>query len=680
MTSSLVASDGLYSFDPMGNRIVENYVGPTIRLAKGTDSTQQRDFTPNLVTGMLDKAAVLAWDASPTYVRVYDQNGSAVVLAAEGIVKFANAGVPYSFGVTADGSKRLTRNGLGGCGAYLGDDQGNFRLSGAALDQAFGVEVHMALSFMERKITSAVVPNDAYGGNASVENIFSWYGANTANGAYVAHYFGGAAQSNVVYATRTPGGADQASTTFNSNMSNAGVATADQNAQEIFSYVIDAVGFALYRHGRKYQTANFGGNHTANMALAPLTNKDMVFGGRPTSPSSGALQANRAHILIGPIVITKKLNDDAKRTGIRTRINRACQQHRIKDAATILSYFDKVVLFKNADAAARVAMSIDGSFGLQFSNGFAYGAAAPQCGYKGVYAPSDTDYTLGMKALSTYFAGVTTGAVMALVMRDATGNSGTYGNDLSHAFVQGNGEPPTTAVAAANWSMSWGAFDHNTVSFTAMVASPARDPNALTSTRQYFDNTPFGALVYDFKNQPKGKYIRNTSHGTFFFGETFGTPAITYTQQVWANQDFTQGQKALDAPTGPDVLDNGFGNDANGANSFKSDCLMLHVVNFEAPAGYDRAASYADRMAIARKAKNTSYIAVGETPIGHLDGSIAINRNAVVVDSADDARIMSHNFQRGFKGYRFAVGLKANGILTQDQVEEIHVNIDKLVA
>lgn len=82
---------------------------------------------------------------------------------------------------------------------------------------------------------------------------------------------------------------------------------------------------------------------------------------------------------------------------------------------------------------------------------------------------------------------------------------------------------------------------------------------------------------------------------------------------------------------------------------------------------------------MARQATNTSMVSIGETPLGHMDGSVAINRNAVVVDSTDDATIMSHNFQHGFKGVRIAAMFSRN-VLTQAQKEEVQVNLCKLVA
>ena len=70
----------------------------------------------------------------------------------------------------------------------------------------------------------------------------------------------------------------------------------------------------------------------------------------------------------------------------------------------------------------------------------------------------------------------------------------------------------------------------------------------------------------------------------------------------------------------------------------------MHVATFEAPADYDRNAPLTAREPLFLQAKNKSYLGLTGSAIGNVVGDIAINPNAAVVDSTDDARLTSSHW------------------------------------
>nr|WP_316651478.1 hypothetical protein [uncultured Gellertiella sp.] len=143
--------------------------------------------------------------------------------------------------------------------------------------------------------------------------------------------------------------------------------------------------------------------------------------------------------------------------------------------------------------------------------------------------------------------------------------------------------------------------------------------------------------------------------------------------QAWWEQTTTTSYK-LDAPVVRPVAE-------NTSAIYRHDCLLLHQVNFQAPAGYNSADGYAVNKPKRLQGKNTSYISTGPGPLAHFDGSVAANNNAGVADGNADDRLQSFSFGTyGFKGTRVAFASKANGNLTQTQMEEVAINMYKLVA
>lgn len=661
------SAKALYAFG--FDRFVDGYFGNTVRLRRLSDNAVQ-DFG-FAGDGKFDISAVNTWRSGADVDLVYfiDQMGSARQWVAEGAVSLVRSNSVLRFGTTMGTDAQLTRSVTDGCvGANLGRDVGNLRLASPMLDQVAGIEVDLLCAFNERKVRADAVASDALGGNANPENVFAW---GTRSNNYVQHIIGSLSPTTVTSTLKyvTPAGS---SALFNSDVVN-GAKSGKRYAQRIFTYAVNGTAMILYDFGRKYQTAIFNATHAANMAAGAVSNGDIVVGGIFNSASAPTLGATKANIIVGGMIVWKP-RTDKERYLARSKTNAIGQQHRIKSVSDILGYFDDIVLLKNINQSTGLVTGERGQLALQFNVGsfaegtanFNFGHIALHCGLQGVYSPDDNNPANGFKATNTFFSGVTSGTVMALSLRDPTGNSGSYSNDLSAVVIQGTGNQN----GSQNPDWSWGlGYDHNCITFTGKMAG-SRDPDGVMGTRHYADDTQFGATVYDGANQSMGKYNRNTAHNVFTFGEAIG--GVTYSRAVWGNQDTSQGQKLLDAPTGPAVLD-------NIGNGWKADCLALQIVTFEAPAGYSRTADYAIRKPLRLQSVNKSYVSIGDTPIAHMDGAVAVNNNAGVVDSDDNAMIMSHQFQRTFKGDRLALGFSSY-VFTQAQVEEVQVNMYKLVA
>lgn len=663
------SSKAIYAFG--FDRMVDSYSGNTVRLKRLSDSVVQ-DFGFG-TDGKFNSAGVDTWRGSADVDLVYfiDQMGGAKQLIAEGTVAFIRSNAVQRLGTTMGSDGQLTRSATNGAVAVdLGRDVGNLRLSAPTLNQVSGIEADLMVAFNERKVVSAAVAADAYGGNSNTENIFAW---GTRSNNYIQHYFGGTAQSNLKYVTSAG-----SSVTVNSAGQIPGVGAAQavsgkKFAQRIFTYAMDGIATKLYDFGRLFQTATYTATHQANMQAGAISNGDIVIGGIFNSTANTNLGATKANLVFSGLILWSG-RTDKERYLARSKMNAIGQQHRIKLVSDIMAYFDEVVLMKNINQSTGLVTGEKGQLSLQFNVGtfpegtanFNFAHTVPNSGLQGVYGPDDQNAANGFKATTSYFAGQTSGTVLSLAYRDGAGNSGTYGNDLSATLIQGTGNQ--NGSQNTDWSIGLG-YDHNAVTFTGMMAF-AKDPNNLTGTRKYADETAFGAAVYDGANQPMGKYNRNTAHGSFVFGETI--TGVVYTKDVWANVDTSGGQKLLDAPTGPATLD-------NLGNGWKGDCLALQIATFQAPAGYDRSASYAVRKAMRLQGVNKSYVSIGETPIAHQDGAVAINNNAAVVDSADNATIMSHQFQKTFKGDRIAFAFSTQ-VFSQSQIEEVQVNLYKLVA
>lgn len=660
------SSKALYAFG--FDRLVDGYSGNTVRLKRLSDSAVQ-DFGFD-TAGMFNVGAVDTWRASADVDLVYfiDQLGSAKQFVAEGTVAFIRSGVVQRFGTSMGSDGQLTRSMTdGGVGVNLGRDVGNLRLASPTLDQVAGIEADLMVAFNERKVVTAAVATDAFGGNANTENIFAW---GTRSNNYVQHYFGGAAQSNLKYVT-----AAGTSVTFNS-AAGAGAISGKKYAQRIFTYAIDGIVLKLYDYGRLFQTVTYNAIHSANMAAGAVSNGDIAVGGIFNSTSTTAIGATKANMIFGGMVVWKP-RTNKERYLARNKLNAIGQQHRIKLVSEIMAYFDDVVLMKNVNQSSGLATGEKGQVAIQYNVGtypegtanFNFSHAVPNSGLQGVYSPDDTNRANGFKATTPFFAGETSGTVMALAYRDGTGNAAGYSNMLAAIFVQGVGNQNTViGQQVTDWSLSTG-YDHNAMTFTGMMAA-SRDTDGVMGTRHYADDTQFGATVYDGANQSMGKYNRNTAHSPWTDGEVIG--GVTYSRAVWANADATQGQKLLDAPAGPPTLD-------VLGNGWKGDCLALQIATFQAPAGYNRADSYAMRKPLRLQSVNKSYVSIGECPIAHMDGAVAVNSNGGVVDSNDNAYIMSHNFQYALKGDRIAFGFSSQ-VFTQAQIEEVQVNMYKLVA
>ena len=241
--------------------------------------------------------------------------------------------------------------------------------------------------------------------------------------------------------------------------------------------------------------------------------------------------------------------------------------------------------------------------------------------------------------------------------------SESSGNNLPKVIAQGTG----TGRDLVNTSISIG-FDHSAPSAINSFAS-SRDASSLMGTRHKEDESLFGATIYDGLNQATGKYNRNTPHVKHTYGETIS--AVVWNAAEWANAGSQPYN--LDAPVVAPLKD-------NISFSQKDTALLLQISTFSAPVAYNRADAYATRKTLRLQSDNWSYVS-NTAPLGHRDGDISHNPYGGVVDSDDNAYIMTQNSTGtypAFCGTRYFVGF-CNDPLTMEQSEKLQVNLYKVL-
>ncbi len=647
--SSDILADAFYAYG--FSRLVHGYTGNTVRLKRLSDNAEA-DFGFDSI-GAFDEDAVVTWaaGASVDVVHYKDQMGSADVFPAVGQVSYLVSGVVQRFGTDFNTSTAaLTRStSNGGVGADLGSERGYLATSNLTLDASGGLEVHMLWSHNERKTSNA---SDPLGGNQDDEYIFT-YGHS--ENYYVRHAVG---RGSSIDETRVK-------ILTNTNQLFKGGAY-KQNAQFVASTGYNGTTYGMYARGEKITNGTMNAASNTGILAGDLDDGRLIVGNTFTGTSGNLRTSDFMNGIFGGIILTGVLTD-LERFTLQAKLSAIGQQHRIATEATISGYFDEIFLMKNTNGTTGLLAGEKAQSSLQFniSTGtpsFTFNRAHEKVGLVGVYADDDDNFDNGFKATNTFYSGVTSGTVMGVFMLDDTGNNASYSNSLATHFVQGTGSELGTSNDPRSLAIG---FDHGELAFESRMHVD-RDDDTLIGRRKKADETLFD---YDGVNQPKGKYNFKTSHRDFTYtGETIDSYA--FTEATWKNVDGSA-PYLLDAPTGADTPE-------NASFSKKVGVLLTQIATFEAPSGYDRADSYATRKAARLDATSKSYAFAGLMPLGHEDGAVAINPNAGVVDSADNSYIMTQNYQLAFKGTRFMIGLSTD-VLTQAQIEEVHINSYKLL-
>jgi len=660
VVGSDITGDALLAFG--FDRLVDGFSSNTVRLKRLSDNAES-DFGLD-ANGKFDTAAANTWRAGANVdcVKFYDQKGSAKELANSGTAEVVRSDVWFRFASTySETDGQLTRStSQGGVGVNLGA-AGHMTVTGtgASLSTAT-LEMHLLWAPNVRKKATNDATDPIVGSTSTAEHIISY--GNTANARWYWQMAGAAAAGTS--RTQTASGDI---TNANWGMSNAGTYRWKQYAQHINSFVLTPTASQHYSGGRRTQSTNHAANIVTALAAGTMDNGVIHIGANFASTSNNSANtSNRPNVIVGALIATTGLTD-LERWNLQAKLSAVGQQHRLLSVEDTMAMMDEWLLMKDVDGSGAVA-GRNGLTTLQFNQGvgntFDLAFDTTFSGLRGIRSPT-ADNDNHFLATNTYFAGVTTGTMLAIGFNEQANSS------LQYWFVQGT-DTDGTAGQDPEWSLGLG-WDHNCASSPTLMAT-SRDTDGLMGGRCEADGTAWGAAIYEGggagANQSQGKYNRNgATHNTFVFGETISGV-------VWNAAEWLGGGSApylLDAPVRPPVPE-------NLTALYRTDGPILQIATFEEPTGYSRAASYAVRKPLRLSATTKSYLSAGcLTPLGQFDGSVARNTNAGVVDSNASAKIKSHQFQQALHGTRIAFAFKA-GLLSQTQIENLMVNMYKVLA
>ena len=424
VTTALVAST-LYAFG--FDLMVQGYGGASVRLKELTGNTQ-KDFSPDPTTGAFPIASVTAWagSADVDLVQFYDQNGSGLNLTPTGNAAVRRSSVYNQFGTTFNSATaQLTRAQTGGLAVNLAG-AGHLTLTGTTINvPTNGFEIHLLWSSNTRKIGTTDT-TDPLGGNTTLEWLFG-YGS-TSNARLFYQSGGGVGAMSARLQTSSTD-----LTNYTPNISTAGVNRTKQYSQYTMTMAFPTSPTVVngYGFGRQYSNQAATANMQTAIAGGTLNNGTLLIGSNFASTSNNsALTTNRLNGFVGGVILTNALGDK-DRSLIQAKLALIGQQHRAQTTATILSYMEEWFIAKNVDGSGNVA-GVNGNTTLAFNQGgagtdwnFAY--APPGVGIQGIRAGSATyNNNDTFVATNSYFAGVTTGTVIALHLSEQSANSLSY--------------------------------------------------------------------------------------------------------------------------------------------------------------------------------------------------------------------------------------------------------------
>lgn len=626
---------------------------------------------------------------------------------------------------TATGSNDVTiENGI----LYRSSTQGGFAVNFGGTGHAImsgttvpvstdGLEIFMLMSTNTRK--NKVPANDKTGSaNSTTENYFS-YGVDTNNrmnyrwlGSFGTYsYF------------KTNGGADD-------NDIGGGYNYWLANQQNVLWGELTVSDYFYKVNSNNDATKTLNATNAAGVAAGTMDDGVFIAGASITGTGGGvtASTSSRGNILFGGMIATKALSA-LDRYMVQAKLGLVGQQHLSKTADEIKAYWDEIVFLGDVDGTTGIGTGINSLLQLNFNAGTnAEGTTTTT--FETTDAPTglpclihpDQNTANGFIANDNYFAGVTMGSVFAFYSPNFTSNS------LECMFCQEDSNGFSGSIS--NRSMAL-ANDH---SQATLWASAVRD--GLGGTR----DDENGDVIADARSgssqgdQAMQKYNRNTLSAEITFDEVFDSH--TWDEASWANENGLQPYEIVDGVrrTNPWNM--------NRANGSYNDCAIFQMGTFKAPAGYNRedndfdvsstttntdttvtvadtsilevgmgvygtnipywtfiesidsgtdftitkaatgtgsvTLSYSKRRPLMLSSDNRVYTGTQGTPVTHMGAGIGVNRHAGVVDSVDDAKIMSSHWFNSYQGSLIAFGFKADTVLTQAEADEINMNMYKL--
>ena len=640
------------------DRVVEGYTGNTVQLscATATPTTQDFGFDTN---GYFDIASVETWAGTTDDIialKQYDQTGNGGECNAEGTIYFRQGGAYTRFGGDYDVNTGLLTRGDFGSFGFNHAGSGVWKISNTTIPVSTdGVEAFVLTHMNTRKVEQPTLDIDkngvSLGGNNNNEWTFS-YG--TGNNNYYGHRFFSTFGTFAHFDTLNQNSINDIGGNQN---------TFPQYGQFIMHFKMNVTGAGIDIYGAEDTYKDAAANAITDIQNGELDNGFLLIGGSFANNVGDVGFGERANFTTGAILITKELNPKDSWI-VQAKTGAIGQQHRLKSKTDIESLFDDALYMSNANTANGQVTGINNKITLDWNEGTnAQGTTTtnfnhiePLTGLTGINIP-DQNQANGFRATTNYFAGTISGTILGFGVADIPSNQ------LAYMFVQGQGDGFSTS--SENRSLALGK-DHNTPTFFTTAASPTRDPNIITGSRRDENGNSIGDK---FGNQEMVKYNRNTAHSKVNINTNVDGYA-GWTFDSLANNDPNAPYK-FDAPISIPVQHNQAFREYN-------NIPLLQVATFEAPAGYDRSADQATRDALFLQAVNKSYLGLTGSNIGHVQSDVAINNNASVVDSTDDARISSSHWFDNYEGTILMMAFIPDVVLTQTQIEEITVNLWKL--
>lgn len=654
-------------------RLVEGFANPIARVKELSGSTTL-DVGAD-AQGALDEAALSAWQGAADFdlVQFFSQASGGKALVASGTAAMRRSGVYQRFACDlSETDGQLTRSAANGAIGINLAAIGNLTAAAINLVPSAGpVEIHILWAPNNRKKATNDSTDPIAGGTTAAEAIVA-YGASV-NARWFYQMAGAAAPGNTRVQT-------SASDTNNANwtMGSAGsIYRWKKFAPHVNTFRLTATQNQQFSGGRRTQATTLVAASQSALAGGLIDGKTLHIGANFLNTSSDtASTTGRGDIIVGAVIITKDLTD-LERTKLQAKLSALGQKHRVQNVSTIMGYFDKWFFAKDVVAASGNLQSSDGTLTHAYATAgtFDFAYVIPNIGLKGIRSPT-ANAANKMAATSNYFSGVISGTLLSLHYNEQVNNS------LQYIWAREDQSYISSGLASRG-NLCIG-FDHNAAGVITRW-SYAKDIENLFLGRQKEAATAsgfqeWGASIYEGGgagvNQSMGKYNVNCTHNNFTYNETF-TDGATYTltRTYWETQADALGGAPpykLDAPVFAPTPEN------LGA-IYRNDCLMLHIANFEPPAGYDPGAAYATRKMQRLSGKVRSYLSVGlATTVGQFDGAFARNFNAGVADGGPNDYIQTTAFQQAFNGTRIAYAFRAGTPLTQAQIEEVKVNAYKL--
>lgn len=631
------------------DRWVDGFIGNTVRLQRSSDNVQA-DFKVDPATGILDLdgsvSGVRVWAGSSTVtvVQFYDQMLTGKILVAVGSVVFMVNGVVQRFGTdwsTVDGQlTRSTTKGGVGClvtgGAY-------FTLASSGLTLASGMEVHMLASPLARKKATATVDPAALGATTTSEQAFSYGTATTNNFRYA---FGGAAASSVVSRNGTAAGGSSQTVTVGPILK--------KNSQFVHSTRCDATEISFYAFGRKVSTAaTSAGNVTAN---ASMSNGQFRVG-------EGYGTGTPGNMLFGGVAITNTLAD-RDRSWIHATANAIGQQHQRRNWADLSAEaIDEIIDFRDVDANGLV-VGRKGKTSIQFNKtvgapSFNFSYTTPQ-GWTGIRSPS-TNADNTYRATNNYLADVQSCSMMTVGVNENT--------NLNQTFSV------RSDTDTSNFSLGMGR--HHTTPNVQRRISSARDTQSWTSHLYSADGGDAGGGVL---SQGMCKYQYNLINGEWTPGDTTSADIVSqlYGVTIPSGSVLTTALAATVGWFPPVPEEQQFASEADLKFTVTAGELLYHIATILKGPNYNPTDPEATRRNFMRTGTNRSYVGHPGSPLGHRDGSIAIeNGTGSIAESDSNFRIQSNAHQGDPYQGTLSRWLFSKSQWTPDQAEQLQVNLYK---